>query len=542
MTNHFIPLYKRFLNSASQYPSDIALDIDSHTLTYKDLKEKCLTVAATIQKQSNDSIIEFVGIFSSKSITAYTGILSAICAGKAYVPLNPQYPTERNLSIVQSINLKILIVDDKSKPKLRELLKHLSEPVTVYLLDSDDCSDWKQSYKTHSFISSKDLLSSANWVEPQVDKNTLAYILFTSGSTGKPKGVMVSNLNVSVFIESMLNDFGISISNTDRFSQFASLTFDQSIFDIFIPISCGARLCCPTDKDRIKPNRFIAGSNLTVIQLVPSLGLFMQKMSLLKPNTYPHLRWILVGGEALPASIAASLQDAAPNAIIDNVYGPTEMTVNSTAYRWITQKSDDECERGIVPIGFPLQTFQYAIVDNNLHEVSPGEKGELILSSPQMSAGYWNDPTRTDQSFIHWGDSNNKYYKTGDIVKQTHPTKPIHYINRKDFQVKVLGHRVELSEIETLIRQKDNNVTVAAVGWPVTSSGVTGIVVCLESCHVSINEIDSFLQAQLPDYMVPKQYYELLKMPLNNNGKIDRNKLVQLLENKEIIPSDKYKH
>src|SRR5512140_2699368 len=168
----------------------------------------------------------------------------------------------------------------------------------------------------------------------------------------------------------------------------------------------------------------------------------MHRLGVLKPDLYPKLRLSLFCGEALPAEIARRWALAAPNSLIENIYGPTELTIACTGYRWHNAKSPDECEQGIVPIGQPFDGMRALIVDEQLREVEDGTDGELLMSGPQVALGYWQDEARTRQAFVQVPGKNGTYYRTGDRVRQSAVGKPLVYLGRLDNQIKVLGHRV----------------------------------------------------------------------------------------------------
>src|SRR5439155_5413193 len=202
----------------------------------------------------------------------------------------------------------------------------------------------------------------------------------------------------------------------DRCSQTFDVTFDLSVHDMFVTWEAGACLCCPTRKELIKPGEFISGSRLTTWFSVPSTGVFMKKLGMLKPDMYPGLRLSLFCGEALPTEVARAWSEAAPNSIIENIYGPTELTIACTAYRWNRDSSPAECELGIVPIGEPFDGTEAIVVDENLQEVSVGMPGELLMTGPQVTLGYWQDPERTSKAFVIPPGRRQIYYRTGDRV------------------------------------------------------------------------------------------------------------------------------
>ena len=214
------------------------------------------------------------------------------------------------------------------------------------------------------------------------------------------------------------------------------------------------RVCCLPHTELINPGKFIQREAVTVWFSVPSMALFMQRLGALKANRYSTVRCALFCGEPLPVSIAEAWSDAAPNAIVENLYGPTELTIACTLYRWDRDRSADEARVGIVPIGYPYPGMQAIVVDGDLREVEPGVDGELLLTGPQVTLGYWRDAQRTSTAFVVPPGLHETYYRTGDLVRRPRAAEPMTYVGRVDHQVKVNGHRVELGEIEHAYRAR----------------------------------------------------------------------------------------
>jgi non-ribosomal peptide synthetase component F len=342
---------------------------------------------------------------------------------------------------------------------------------------------------------------------------------------------MVSHANVLHYLDCVMKRYGFT--SNDRLSQTFDLTFDLSAHDMFVTWESGACLCCPTQKQLIKPGAFINDARLTAWFSVPSTAVFMRRFGVLKPGMYPELRLSLFCGEALPVEIVRHWALAAPNSVIENIYGPTELTIGCTAYRWDNTKSPDECEQGIVPIGKPFDGMRALIGDEQLREVEPGRKGELLMTGPQLSLGYWQDGEKIRQAFVPIARNNGAYYyRTGDRVRRPAVNGPLVYLGRLDNQIKVLGHRVELGEVEAAVRQVSGLEGVVALGWPTTESGADGIEVFLETDNFDSKSLMSQLKEKLPTYMLPRDVHLLRPFPLNANGKYDRKALQLILENR----------
>ncbi|HVH71696.1 MAG TPA: AMP-binding protein, partial [Candidatus Dormibacteraeota bacterium] len=275
---------------------------------------------------------------------------------------------------------------------------------------------------------------------------------------------------------------------------------------------------------------FIQDSRLTVWFSVPSVAILMKRLGTLKPGLYPTLRWSLFCGEPLPVEIAEAWAEAAPNSVLENLYGPTELTIACALYRWDRRTSPPECERGLVPIGCPYPGMEALLIDEHGREVARGKEGELLMTGPQVSLGYWRDPERTAASFIVPPGKRQIYYRTGDRVRQATGDGPMVYLGRVDHQIKVQGHRVELGEVEALLKKEAGVELAVAVGWPLTASGPRAIEAFLVCRQLDTESLREKLKTTLPVYAVPRKIHVIDTWPLNPNGKIDRSKLLKYLE------------
>ena len=526
------PLAQGFLASVARVPHRIALEVAGQRFTYCELWDLAAGMAATLQGLGSPQP-PLTAVCACRTPIAYAGILAALLRGNGYVPLNPRFPVERNRSCLQQTRLRELIVDSEGEKSLVGLLSGLSEEITVLLPESATVRALQQRWPQHRFLGS-DQTRPASALKPcAADLDAVAYVLFTSGSTGQPKGVQISHRSVSHLLRTMVARY--AISELDRVSQFADLTFDPSVFDVFAAWECGAALCCPSLKSLLNPGPFLSDQAITIFQSVPSNGLLMRRLGALKPGRFPNLRVILFGGEALPMELCRSWQPAAPSAIIENLYGPTEVTINSTACRWDGARSPAECLNGIVPIGSLLPGVRGLVVDEQLLEVPDGQKGELLLAGPQRSSGYVNDLQRTAQAMVTPPGKSEPYYRTGDLVSKAAGTDWYSYHGRMDFQVKIFGMRIELGEIEAALREESGEMEVAVLGWPVTATGVGGLVAFLAGANQNPERLMKALHRRLPQQMVPRTIRVLERLPLNGNGKVDRLQLRHLLKTSPVV-------
>jgi acyl-coenzyme A synthetase/AMP-(fatty) acid ligase len=252
---------------------------------------------------------------------------------------------------------------------------------------------------------------------------------------------------------------------------------------------------------------------------------------MLKPGSLPTLRWSLFSGEPITAPAAQKWQAAAPNSILENLYGPTEATINITLYRWEPQRSPAESHLDIVPIGWMFPGHEGQVVDAQDRPVPDGQDGELLLRGPQVTTGYLDNPEKTAQQYVRLpGDQGGPWYRTGDLVRRR-PDGCILYLGRLDHQVQIHGHRVELLEVEQVMRQGSGAELVAAIPWPQgpSTEAVFGFVSGADQPGLE-EKVLCACREKLPGYMVPRRVYAMASLPLNPNGKIDRKALAANLE------------
>jgi amino acid adenylation domain-containing protein len=525
------PLHAGLLRSAELFPDRPALEVGGSSYTYAELAERAASIAATLQARAPDDGPPLTAVFAYRSVTAFAGLLGALMRGHGYVPLNVRFPIPRTRAMLAAAGCRAIVADAESAAQLEEVTAAATEPLLVLLPDEDDVSELAGRLPGHTVLGARDLVPADDWEAPAADPDALAYLLFTSGSTGVPKGVMIRHRNVNTYVGELVQRY--AVTEEDRFSQTAELTFDNSVLDVFVPWERGACVCCPSRKELISPGAFIRGSRLTVWFSVPSTAIFMKRFRALKPDRYPTLRWSLFAGEALPVEVAESWLVAAPNSTVENLYGPTEVTDVCVIYRWDPATSHADCEMGVVPIGHPLGAMSCRVVDADLNEVVPGEIGELLVSGPQVGAGYWNDPERTARTFIVPPGSDAVHYRTGDRVRR--PARnggPVMYLGRIDNQVQILGERIELGEIEAALREESGTDAVVALGWPVNATGAEAIEAFVGDPGVDVTHMRTRLEARLPTQAVPRRIHALPELPLNSNGKFDRNALTRFLEDR----------
>ena len=520
-----------FLHSAAAEPRRPALEVEGATFSYEELYRRAAVLAATLERELPEADPPLTAVFGARSATAFSGILGALLRGHGYVPLNPKFPAERSRVMLTRAGCQALIVDEDSFPLLPEMLEGVEQPLVIVVPDRIEVAGLAARLPHHTVVGAEHLASPEDWSPTPVDPEGIAYLLFTSGSTGVPKGVMVAHRNVRRFIDVMVERY--EIGPDDRLSQTFDTTFDLSVFDMFVAWETGACVCCPPERELLAPGRFIRESGVTVWFSVPSTAVFMRRLKQLKPGAYPELRWSLFCGEPLPADVAQAFAGAAPNSIVENLYGPTELTLACTLYRWDDERSPAESALGLVPIGEPYPGMTVLVADDELREVAPGSDGELLMSGPQVTLGYWRDPEKTAAAFVVPPGREEVFYRTGDRVRRPRDGAPLTYRGRVDHQIKVLGHRVELGEVEATLRDASKVDAVVAVGWPSTPAGAGGVVAFVGDLNVDVPALLERLRERLPPYMVPREVLLLDDLPLNANGKYDRGALRRGLDERK---------
>jgi amino acid adenylation domain-containing protein len=531
-----VTLRSGFFAHADKNPAAPALVVRGETISYGQLSEKVRTWAQAILGLAGSPVAR-VGVFAYRSEPAYAGVLAALAAGGAFVPLNLNFPPEKTAAMIQQAKLDVIIVDRTCAVQLGTLVPLIDywPPLLFPDLERPNvparCMKVLKQGELETIKPLREL--------PPVVSEDLAYLLFTSGSTGQPKGVGVTHGNAMHFLDAMAARYGIGPD--DRFSQTFDQTFDLSVFDLFLAWNCGACVFSMSPVDLLAPAGFVNKHRLTVWFSVPSVVAQMRKRKLLKPDSMRTLRWSLFCGEPLTRANAEGWQGAAPNSTIENLYGPTELTIACLLYRWHTQHSPALCLHDWVPIGRPVPGLAAVVVDDNLQPVAPGEIGELCVSGPQTTPGYWQDDAKTSERFIWLSVSTHevrRFYRTGDHVIRL-DTGDYAFLGRHDDQVKVLGHRVELGEIEAALCSDSRVNQAVAFGWPIEDGSAKGTVGFVSGTGIDTVTLIQELVGRLPAYMIPEQLHVLEEMPLNANGKIDRKALRARLEEVTGLPTRK---
>jgi D-alanine--poly(phosphoribitol) ligase subunit 1 len=509
-----------FFCHSIECPEDPALVLDDQVYSYAELAFLAERVANWLSAHMHpDSSQKRVGIIASRSLEAYVGILGACWAGAAYIPINPK--------------LAVLT--------LRQILK-VAQPDAIIA----DAAGWR-SLEESGAVNDVPMLPPGSLERPKqhpgkasgvdtipeepvlVPGEQAAYVIFTSGTTAAPKGVVVQANSVRHFLDYGRNTY--QLDSRDRFSNFSEISFDFSVLDLWLAWDCGASLHVVPEAQLLAPARFIREHQLTFWASVPSVIGFLDRLKQLKAGSFPSLRISYFCGEALPVASALAWQRAAPNSIIDNHYGPTESTVACSVER-VSDPPRTTPGRDIVPIGRPYPGMRLAVVDEGAQFLRPGETGELVICGPQLAAGYLGAPELTMARFPrleHPNFGSSRWYLTGDLAFED-AGGTFHHLGRVDYQVKILGYRVELEEVDAHLRETCGGSSAAAVAWPTHHGTADGIVAFVAGSSLGPAEIMSLLRARLAPYAMPREIIFLPMLPLTQNGKTDRKALLSILE------------
>jgi D-alanine--poly(phosphoribitol) ligase subunit 1 len=511
-----------FYENSAKSPQTLALFVGETRFSYGELATLARRISGWLGLKTGE-VSGKVGILASRTIEAYAGVLGTLWSGAAYVPINPNTPEDRLIRILQQTKPDALIADQAGLDLLSDRVLEIA-PTRILFAAGAKPSQSALRFQGIGFYSFSDLADEGPDQPVTVAGDALAYVIFTSGTTGTPKGVMIEAESVVQFIEIMHRRFRFGADN--RVAEASELTFDASVFDMFMAWSAGAALYVVPAAQLMAPAKFIRDHELTIWFSVPSTASFMGRMRMLKPGAFPSLRCSIFAGEALSVATAQAWQIAAPNSIVENFYGPTEVTVDCIAQRledppYLTRN------RGTLAIGTPFPGIRAGIVDANLNFLPPDKEGELVVSGRQVARGYFQDPELTAARFPTL--KGNRWYRTGDLAFED-SSGTFHHLGRIDNQVKILGNRVELEEVEAHLREILGIDMVAAVAWPLTDGRAAGIVAFHCAQGVTRDEIREEMKKRVPDYMVPQRVHQVDLLPLGSSGKIDRKALVRLLD------------
>lgn len=487
-------------NSLIKNKRNNAFCINNRFYTFAELMHKTALIQNELENNKEYCDNKRVAILCSDDISTYGAVIGTWFLGFNYVPLGLHNPTERNLTILKDAEVKVIL--------------------TCIQLDENLYSE----YKVINILDIKEIPVAIK--RTAYNANQLAYLLFTSGSTGRPKGVPISLNNLDTFLEAF-GKSGVKINSSDRCLQMFELTFDVSISS-FLPALIKGACVYTVPNDVIKyvhVLKLISKHELTVIQIVPSI--IRLSANLLSRLNLHSVKYCILTGEATSVDLLDIFKPVINGALIYNYYGPTECTIYCSFYDCNSENISQY--NGMIGIGKPFEKIDFIIVDENNQEVEAGIKGELLISGNQLTKGYLNDPTRNQISFItiKKNDKENVYYRSGDLCFRDE-NNDIYYCGRLDNQVKIQGYRIELNEIEQVVRDVIglNSVVLATKN----QTGVLQLILILEiDKYIEKALVFDKLKSRLPDYMIPVDLYCLPQFPLNSSGKTDRPQIKHLV-------------
>lgn len=509
-----------FSCTAREHAERIAVSADGQEHTYRETLAAVRRLANWLSGRGKTRP-RYVGILASRSWEACVAVLGTAWSGATYVPLNLSLPPEALIRLLDRLGLDAVIVDRSGAHQLTvEVIPHLPGKVLVPGRGiAHEHDDWR------TFA---DLPEECGFEPRSVGAECPAYVEFTSGSTGTPKGVVIPNGAVHHFRSIMQNRY--QIQPEDRIAETADTSFDISVFNMFMTWTAGASLHAVPKTQALAPAKFIRDHGITVWFSVPSIAAAMSRMNMLTAAAFPTVRVSLFSGEPLPTKLAMAWKQAAPNSVVDNLYGPTEATV-ICLYERVGETPNISKERDIISIGRPLEGTEACIWDSSRRPVARGSTGELALAGPQLALGYLDDPEKTSARFVE--RNGKRWYLTGDLAYQDERGL-FHHLGRIDNQVKVRGHRVELEEVETHLREVYGTTSVVAVPWPIEFGTASGIVAFVSGARRATEEATDELRRRMPLYMVPGRVHMLADLPTNSSGKVDRKILAQRLQEGEL--------
>jgi amino acid adenylation domain-containing protein len=501
-------LHELFFVQAARTPERPAVESAEGIWTYAELAERARGISRRLARYG---VLpgDRVGLAADRSLDQVAGLLGILDAGAAYVPIDPEYPVERRLYMLRDARVRAVLGGEGARS---ELAAALGDRVAWLAIDSD------------AGTASVSSLSE----RPAVPADAAAYVIYTSGSTGRPKGVVVPHRAIVNRVVWMAE--GHPLSAEDRVLYKTPLAFDASIWEIFLPLVAGARVVLAQPGGH-RDSGYLVGAviehGVTVLQLVPSmLQAFLEEPEVASCTT---LRRLFAGGEALSVETVRRAGALLPGAPLANLYGPTEAAIDVASNPRVGGSAavlSAAWGKANVPLGRPLSRMRLDVVEP-LRELDGelagiGSAGELRISGVNLAHGYFGRPDLTAERFVPapGGAPGSRAYRTGDLARRLADGE-IEYLGRIDGQVKVRGVRVEIGEIEAVLRQHPA-VAQAAVALRGGGRWLAGFWVAKAGASVALDDLAAFLAARLPEAMLPAILIELPALPTLPNGKVDR--------------------
>lgn len=506
MLNNVTEYLKR---AALEYPDKIAFRDERQTLTFSHLEQKSRALGCEISSALDGKTKLPIGVYLPKSVDCIVAFFAVAYSGNFYTPIDTTMPKSRLSKITDTLRPAAIITDLIHQETALEVSPQ-SVLITINQSEAGEVDN--------------ELL---NTIQRSIIDTDPLYVMFTSGSTGMPKGVVVSHRSVIDYTEWLAETF--SFDERTVFGNQAPFYFDNSILDIYSTVRNGSETVIIAEERFLSSKRlcrYLDEAGINTIFWVPSALVLIANSGALDTDCPSRLEKILFCGEVMPTKQLNIWRRAIPHAVYANLYGPTEITDVCTYYIVEREFRDDES----LPIGFPCRNTEILVLSEDNQLVAGNEIGELCVRGSCLAHGYYGNPEKTSSAFTQ-NPLNDKYpekiYRTGDLVRYNDYGELL-YVGRKDFQIKHMGHRIELGELET-----------AATAFPATErccalyeSDNNRILLAVMPEGINKADLYQHLKSMLPRYMLPGLIEALPVLPLNPNGKIDRMKTAELIRDK----------
>lgn len=507
--------------SASANPEKCVF-IGNRDVTFKQVITWAKAIGSVLVKEEGTAP---VAVFSSRSTTTPSLFAGIVYSGRAYAPIDATLPQKRIQKILENLQPSIILMDAQSKDTFLKVAGEIFGETLPKMM----MVDFEQ--ETISEVVGNDYSLKAELAENAIDEESLAivreqmtitdplYMIYTSGSSGNPKGVMTSHLSLITYINAYCKVMGIT--EEDRLGNQSPLDYIAAIRDIYIPYKTGCSTAIIPKEYFMVPNELFGymnekkvtsvGWSVSALTVPLSLGAFEE----VKLET---LNKVCFSGSVMPCSVLRVWQENLPDALFVNQYGPTEATASCTYYVVDHKVEDDE----VLPIGKAYENYKVFLLDE---ENKLADRGEICVAGPILALGYYNDPERTAASFIN-NPVNHAYperiYRTGDIGSYDE-NGILHFHGRMDRQIKHMGHRVELDEVECAANAIDGiNESACLYNKP------KEVLILYYTGNIERKALTLALREAIPGFMVPRKLVQLEEMPKLPNGKIDLKKLEEM--------------